>query len=75
MNHTILVGWLFLWYDVFEIRVQCFISYLSGKHHRATIGDCFSSPLNMSCGVRQGSVLEPLLFYTLHFVKLLLVIV
>jgi len=33
---------------------------------RVNIDDWFSSPLNISCNVPQGSVLEPLFFYIVH---------
>ena len=55
------------------IALSWFRSYLSGRHQRVKIGDCFSSPLNISCGVPQGSVLGPLLF-TLYTTPLSLVI-
>ena len=46
LNHTI--GW--------------FKSYLSNRLFRVNLGNCYSDPSNITCGVPQGSILEPLLF-------------
>ena len=73
INHSIRMDRLSVWYGVSGIALSCFRSYLSGRHQRVKIGDCFSSPLNISCGVPQGSVLGPLLF-TLYTTPLSLVI-
>ena len=73
INHSILMDRLSVWYGVSGIALSWFRSYLSGRHQRVKIGDCFSSPLNISCGVPQGSVLGPLLF-TLYTTPLSLVI-
>ena len=70
---SILMDRLSVWYGVSGIALSWFRSYLSGRHQRVKIGDCFSSPLNISCGVPQGSVLGPLLF-TLYTTPLSLVI-
>ena len=45
-NHTI--GW--------------FKSHLSNRLFRVNLGNCYSHPSNITCGVRQGSILGPLLF-------------
>ena len=45
-NHTI--GW--------------FKSYLSNRLFRVNLENCYSDPPNITCGVPQGSILEPLLF-------------
>ena len=68
INHSIIMDRLSVWYDVSGIALSWFRSYL-----RVKIGDCFSSPLNISCGVPQGSVLGPLIF-TLYTTPLSLVI-
>ena len=73
INHSILMDRLSVWYGVSGRALSWFRSYLSGRHQRVKIGDCFSSPLNISCGVPQGSVLGPLLF-TLYTTPLSLVI-
>ncbi len=51
-----------LWYGVSGVMLSCFKSYFNGKHQRVMVGDCFSLPLNISCGVPQGLVLGSLLF-------------
>ena len=48
---SILMDRLSVWYGVSGIALSWFRSYLSGRHQRVKIGDCFSSPLNISCGV------------------------
>ena len=77
INHTILMDHLSLWYIVYGVALSWFTSYLTGRHQRVKIGDCFSSPLNILCGVPQGSVLGPLLLHCtqLHWVQLLIGIV
>ena len=41
-----------------------FQSYLSKRSFLANLGDNFSQPASVSCGVPQGSILGPLLFLT-----------
>ena len=45
-NHTI--GW--------------FKTYLSNRLFRVNLGNCYSDPSNITCGVPQGSILGPLMF-------------
>ena len=42
--------------------LQWFKSYLSHRKQHTSYGDAMSDPLPMTCGVRQGSILGPLLF-------------
>ena len=39
-----------------------FKSYLSNRLFRVNLGNCYSDLSNITCGVPQGSILEPLLF-------------
>ena len=39
-----------------------FKSYLSNQLFRVSVGNCYSDPSNITCGVAQGSILGPLLF-------------
>ena len=39
-----------------------FKSNLSNRLFRVNLGNCYSDPSNITCGVPQGSILEPLLF-------------
>ena len=39
-----------------------FKSYLSNQLFRVNLGNCYSDSSNITCGVPQGSILEPLLF-------------
>ena len=60
INHVIPLNSFLLWYEVPGVDQSWIISCL--RHQIITIDDCFSSPLNVSCGVPQGLVLELLLF-------------
>ena len=42
--------------------VNWFKSYLSNRSFLVNLGNNFSQPASVSCGVSQGSILEPLLF-------------
>jgi hypothetical protein len=44
--------------------VDWFESYLTGRVQFASVNSTFSEPMNVSCGVPQGSILEPLFFFT-----------
>ena len=42
--------------------VNCFQSYLSNRSFLVDLGNNFSQPVSVSCGVPQGSIWGPLLF-------------
>ena len=50
------------WFGVTGKAVDWFKSYLTGACQRIRMGDCLSSKADLKFGVRQGSVLGPLLF-------------
>jgi len=53
---------LYLWYGVSGIVCCWFKYYRFGRHQTVKIGDGFSPPLNISCGVPRGLDLGPVLF-------------
>ena len=61
VNHAILIKKL----DFYGVRGPAnswFSSYLSGRKQMVRLDDAISAPLDITCGVPQGSILGPLLF-------------
>ena len=61
VDHPILLEKLRL-FGLEEPVVQWFQSYLSGRSQSVLIDGCLSPPLDIYCGVPQGSILGPLLY-------------
>ena len=62
IDHTILLRRLGNWFGVSGKALDWFKSYLTGRSQKIKLGNCLSSRSDLSFGVPQGSVLDPLLF-------------
>ena len=65
VNHQILLDKL-EYYGIRGLAKQWFESYLMNRMQFVSLGSCKSDMLNISCGVPQGSVLGPILFFVVH---------
>ena len=70
VNHSILIDKLKC-YSFTDSPIQWLSSYLNQRTQSVNLGNAQSSRRNITCGVPQGSVLEPLLFL-IYFNDLLL---
>ena len=61
VDHRILLHKLYL-YGINAIAFNWFRSYLSNRKQYCQVNDHLSNPLEMICGIPQGSILGPLLF-------------
>ena len=66
VNHKILLSKL-EHYGVRDVMLDLFESYLSKHKQYVSMNGQSSKPLDITCGVPQGSVLGPLLFLMLNF--------
>jgi hypothetical protein len=62
VDHAILLERLRRSFGIDDVALSWFSSYLSGRTQSVRRGSMSSPPVNMVCGVPQGSVLGPLLF-------------
>ena len=62
IDHHILIKRLPPCYGLSGTALRWFSSYLTDRRQAIKMGNCFSDMLPTSCGVREGSVLELLLF-------------
>uniref|UniRef100_A0A3B4X257 Reverse transcriptase domain-containing protein n=1 Tax=Seriola lalandi dorsalis TaxID=1841481 RepID=A0A3B4X257_SERLL len=62
VDHDILISRLEQWAGISGIALEWFRSYLTDQTFCVGLGDSVSSSAPLSCGVPQGSVLDPLLF-------------
>ena len=67
IDHSILIKRLSMWYDISGTTLSWFSTYLADRYQRVKIYNYFSGALPTSCDVPRGSVLGPLLFYSLHY--------
>ena len=66
VDHSILLTRLQNWFGLDGLSLNWFTSYLSSRSQAVSINDSISAFSTLSCGVPQGSVLGPLLFYSLY---------
>ena len=61
VDHPLLLEKLRL-FGLEEEVIQWFQSYLTGRSQSVFIDGCLSPPLDIECGVPQGSILGPLMY-------------
>ena len=62
VNHSILLEKV-QFYGVADRELMWFKSYLTTRQQQCLINGCLSSQSNLLCGVLQGSIIGPLLFF------------
>ena len=62
IDHTILLDRLNVYYEISELAIGWFKSYLLGRTHSVKVGITLSQPAALQHGVPQGSILGPILF-------------
>ena len=62
IDHTILLDRLNVYYEISELAIGWFKSYLLGRTHSVKVSITLSQPAALQYGVPQGSILGPILF-------------
>ena len=62
IDHSILLNRLQYTFGIHGTALSWFTSYIKGRHQSVLIEGISSDPVNLTCGVPQGSVLGPVLF-------------
>ena len=68
INHNILINRLY-YLGISDAPLLWFKSYLSNHSYSVQIGESLSSPIPVTCGVTQGSVLGLLLYILFHYLN------
>ena len=67
IDHDLLLSRLTEWFGIDGVVLQWVRSYLTGRSQLVNVNGVLSTPQLLLCGVPQGSVLDPLLFYYVYY--------
>ena len=66
MDHEVMLQHVLMSFGIMNVALRWFQSYLLGRSQYVRCGDARSTVVTLMCGVLQGSVLGPILFYHVH---------